>query len=116
MIINESDYNKVIKYLADLKFKSNNCEGPIKHTIDIQNDTYYLLSQTNQIRKGNKCTFITKDLENILDFIYSNNEMNNIEKYTYRNYFRIDTKINNYWKELKIIENVIFNDNIYEEK
>lgn len=37
-----------------------------------------------------------------------------MEKYTYRNYFRIDTKINNYWKELKIIENVIFNGNIYE--
>lgn len=140
MSILENDYNKLIKIFDSLNYKVKECEGPIHYNINILENSYYFYGHHNQLGFNNLCTSLEgnnlNEIIRILNFVYSDNEMNNIENvkieikegtlsktgatiiiedtnkehYMYGLHFRIDKKEENSWKTLLAKENVIFND------
>ncbi len=143
MSILENDYNKLVKIFDSLNYKVKECEGPIHYNINVLGNSYYFYRHHNQLGFNNLCASLEgnnlKEIVRILNFVYSDNEMNNIENikmeikegtltktgatiiikdtnvkhYMYGLHFRIDKKEENYWKPLLAKENVIFNDIVY---
>jgi len=140
MSILENDYNKLIKIFDSLNYKVKECEGPIHYNINALGNCYYFYGHHNQLGFNNLCASLEgnnlNEIVRILSFVYSDNEMNNIENvkmeikegtltktvatilikdtnvehYMYGLQFRIDKKEESSWKTLLAKENVIFND------
>lgn len=82
MNIRQSQYNLLKVILNNLDYKYKTCLGPIHYTIDIDGKKYMFYGHHNMVGYDNKCADIDGDdltnLSSILDFVYSDNDMNNI--------------------------------------
>jgi len=144
MKILQSDYNILKNIFSNLDYNKKCEKGNEEYIIEIENDKtynkYYYYRWNNTVGNNNvKCANIDGDnlynADRILNFTYSDNEMNNIENvsivikdgtltktgatiiitdtnkkhYEYGMPFRIDKKEDYGWRELKITGNGAFN-------
>lgn len=138
MDIKVDDYNKLSRIFNSLNYNLINCDTTPMYTVIIENRTFEFDRHFKKVKYDNKCAniegeYLTKSIE-ILNFIYSNNEMNNIENvkmeikdgtltktgmtiiitdtnkehYQYGVGFRIDVKENGIWKKAKQIGEAFF--------
>ena len=143
MNIKENDYDTLVRILNKLNYQEITCNEKPMYIIEIGNKKYLYDRHHNKVVYNNQCAQIDgEDLNksiNILNFVYSDNEMNNIENvkmeikegtltnkettiiitdtnenhYQYNEPFRIDIKENGKWKEVDLIEEAVFNLPVY---
>lgn len=143
MKITHEDYDTLVNIFNNLNYEETICEKGYKYMVEIKDKKYIFNRTYNKIIYDNKCSKIEGEnllkLEKILDFVYSDNEMNNIENvkmkikegtltnksatiiiidnnqktYQYGEYYRLDIKENGIWKEMTQLGANYYNDIAY---